>query len=336
MDEGQRAAEARHQQRPRRHHAARRLSGGIAARLPRRRDLSRYRDFRAPPPPLRGQHRLQGSARPAWYALFRHVARRALAGDHRISGPSVVHRRAISPRAEIAPLRAAPAVLLLHRGGGGAEPAGVISSTVDFARCPAGRRTFGVSEAQTSGESHDLRNARLPHRAGPPAGSLGAVPEHDAETLGQARHQAGRLLDHADRRFQPGADVSPRLGVARRPREEVERVHGRPRGLFMTEPNPIVSVGKARFSNALPLALIAGPCALESRAHAFEMAAALQEITARLGIGLVYKTSFDKANRTSASSARGLGLDQALPIFAELREKLGLAVLTDVHEPEQC
>ena len=104
----------------------------------------------------------------------------------------------------------------------------------------------------------------------------------------------------------------------------------------MTEPNPIVSVGKARFSNALPLALIAGPCALESRAHAFEMAAALQEITARLGIGLVYKTSFDKANRTSASSARGLGLDQALPIFAGLREKLGLAVLTDVHEPEQC
>jgi len=104
----------------------------------------------------------------------------------------------------------------------------------------------------------------------------------------------------------------------------------------MTEPNPIVSVGKARFSNALPLALIAGPCALESRAHAFEMAAALQEITARLGIGLVYKTSFDKANRTSASSARGLGLDQALPIFAELREMLGLAVLTDVHEPEQC
>jgi len=104
----------------------------------------------------------------------------------------------------------------------------------------------------------------------------------------------------------------------------------------MTEPNPIVSVGKARFSNALPLALIAGPCALESRAHAFDMAAALKDITARLGIGLVYKTSFDKANRTSASSARGLGLDQALPIFAELREMLGLAVLTDVHEPEQC
>jgi len=104
----------------------------------------------------------------------------------------------------------------------------------------------------------------------------------------------------------------------------------------MAKPNPIVSIGKARFGNALPLALIAGPCALESRAHAFDMAAALKDITTRLGIGLVYKTSFDKANRTSASSARGLGLDQALPIFAELREKLGLAVLTDVHEPEQC
>src|SRR6202051_4855267 len=101
-------------------------------------------------------------------------------------------------------------------------------------------------------------------------------------------------------------------------------------------PNSIVTVGKARFGNNLPLACIAGPCALESRAHAFEMAAALKDITARLGIGFVYKTSFDKANRTSAASARGLGLGNALSIFAELREKLGLAVLTDVHEPEQC
>jgi 2-dehydro-3-deoxyphosphooctonate aldolase (KDO 8-P synthase) len=101
-------------------------------------------------------------------------------------------------------------------------------------------------------------------------------------------------------------------------------------------PNPVVAVGKVRFGNALPLALIAGPCALESRAHAFEMAAALKEITARLGIGFVYKTSFDKANRTSAKSARGIGLDQALSIFAELREKLNVPVLTDVHEPPQC
>jgi 2-dehydro-3-deoxyphosphooctonate aldolase (KDO 8-P synthase) len=103
-----------------------------------------------------------------------------------------------------------------------------------------------------------------------------------------------------------------------------------------TKPNAVVAVGNAKFGNALPLALIAGPCVLESRAHAFDMAAALKEITAKLNLGFVYKTSFDKANRTSASSARGLGLDQALSIFAELREKLGVPLLTDVHEPEQC
>jgi 2-dehydro-3-deoxyphosphooctonate aldolase (KDO 8-P synthase) len=102
------------------------------------------------------------------------------------------------------------------------------------------------------------------------------------------------------------------------------------------KPNSTVSVGKTRFGNTLPFALIAGPCALESRAHAFEMASALKEIAARLGIGLVYKTSFDKANRTSAKSARGIGLDHALSIFAELREKLAIPLLTDVHEPDQC
>ncbi len=101
-------------------------------------------------------------------------------------------------------------------------------------------------------------------------------------------------------------------------------------------PNPIVAAGAVRFGNALPLALIAGPCVLESRAHAFDMAGALKEITARLGIGFVYKTSFDKANRTSAGSARGVGLDEALPVFAELRAKLGVPVLTDVHESSQC
>ena len=102
------------------------------------------------------------------------------------------------------------------------------------------------------------------------------------------------------------------------------------------KPNPIVAVGKARFGNALPLALIAGPCVLESRAHAFDMAGALKEITARRGIGFVYKTSFDKANRTSSKSARGLGLDKALEIFTDLRDSLGVPVLTDVHEPDQC
>jgi 2-dehydro-3-deoxyphosphooctonate aldolase (KDO 8-P synthase) len=100
-------------------------------------------------------------------------------------------------------------------------------------------------------------------------------------------------------------------------------------------PNKVVAVGGVRFGNALPLALIAGPCALESRDHALEMAAALKEMTAKLSIPLVFKTSFDKGNRTSAKSARGIGLEQALPIFAEIRERLGIPVLTDVHEPPQ-
>ena len=100
--------------------------------------------------------------------------------------------------------------------------------------------------------------------------------------------------------------------------------------------NPQVTVGKVRFGNDLPLALIAGPCALESRDHALEMAASLKEIAARVGLGLVYKTSFDKANRTSSAGARGIGLDAALPILAEVRSSLGVPVLTDVHESSQC
>jgi len=102
------------------------------------------------------------------------------------------------------------------------------------------------------------------------------------------------------------------------------------------KPSATVAVGKVRFGNDLPFALIAGPCALESRAHALEMASALKEITGKLGIGLVYKTSFDKANRTSSKSERGIGLDAALPIFAEIRDSLGLPVLTDVHDAAQC
>jgi 2-dehydro-3-deoxyphosphooctonate aldolase (KDO 8-P synthase) len=101
-------------------------------------------------------------------------------------------------------------------------------------------------------------------------------------------------------------------------------------------PNAEVSVGGVRFGNALPLALIAGPCQLESRAHALEMASALKEIAAKVGIGLIYKTSFDKANRTSAKATRGMGLDASLPIFAEIRDTLKLPVLTDVHDAEQC
>ena len=101
-------------------------------------------------------------------------------------------------------------------------------------------------------------------------------------------------------------------------------------------PSAVVAAAKARFSNDLPFALIAGPCLLESRAHALETAQALKEIAERLKLGLVYKSSFDKANRTSAQSARGLGLKEALPIFAEIKDATGLAVTTDVHEAEQC
>src|SRR5579864_2598621 len=92
-------------------------------------------------------------------------------------------------------------------------------------------------------------------------------------------------------------------------------------------PNPVVRVGSVQIGNALPLALIAGPCQLESRQHALEMASALKEIAARAGVGLVYKTSFDKANRTSAGGKRGLGFKGSLPIFAEIRESLGVPVL---------
>jgi 2-dehydro-3-deoxyphosphooctonate aldolase (KDO 8-P synthase) len=104
----------------------------------------------------------------------------------------------------------------------------------------------------------------------------------------------------------------------------------------LMQPNSHVKVGAATFGNDLPFTLIAGPCQLESRQHAFDMAGLLKEVAERLGIGLVYKTSFDKANRTSLKSARGLGLEKALPIFADLRAKLGVALLTDVHEAAQC
>ena len=101
-------------------------------------------------------------------------------------------------------------------------------------------------------------------------------------------------------------------------------------------PNPHVKVGAATFGNDLPLTLIAGPCQLESRAHAFDMAGRLKEMAAKLKIGFVYKTSFDKANRTSLTGKRGLGLNAALAIFADLRKELGVPILTDVHEREQC
>src|SRR3984893_17298783 len=102
------------------------------------------------------------------------------------------------------------------------------------------------------------------------------------------------------------------------------------------KPNPRVAVGGIEIANDALIAVFAGPCQMGSREHALEMAAALKEIAGKLGFGLIYKTSFDKANRTSLSGKRGIGLDAALPVFAEIRETLGLPVVTDVHEPAQC
>jgi 2-dehydro-3-deoxyphosphooctonate aldolase (KDO 8-P synthase) len=97
-----------------------------------------------------------------------------------------------------------------------------------------------------------------------------------------------------------------------------------------------IILGNLKIANHLPFTLIAGPCQMESRDHAMEVAVELKEITTSLGIGLIFKTSFDKANRTSVSAQRGIGLKGALPVFAEIREKLGLPVLTDVHDAQQC
>jgi len=97
-----------------------------------------------------------------------------------------------------------------------------------------------------------------------------------------------------------------------------------------------VAIGDLTLGNDRPFTLIAGPCQLESRQHALEMSQALKEMTAKLGIGLIYKTSFDKANRTSVATERGLGMEKSLPIMAEIRETHGIPVLTDVHTAEQC
>ena len=110
----------------------------------------------------------------------------------------------------------------------------------------------------------------------------------------------------------------------------------KPQASTSTTPNSSVTVGNVVFDNNAALALIAGPCQFESRQHAFDMAGALKELTGKLGIGLVYKTSYDKANRTSLSATRGAGMDAALPVFDELRKEFSLPVLTDVHTEEQC
>jgi 2-dehydro-3-deoxyphosphooctonate aldolase (KDO 8-P synthase) len=100
--------------------------------------------------------------------------------------------------------------------------------------------------------------------------------------------------------------------------------------------NTTVNAGGVAFGNCLPISLIAGPCQMESREHAFMMAGSLKEICSRLGIGLVYKSSFDKANRTSLAGKRGMGLEKSLAVFADIRKELNLPVLTDVHDVAQC
>ncbi|HML42183.1 MAG TPA: 3-deoxy-8-phosphooctulonate synthase, partial [Hyphomicrobium zavarzinii] len=102
------------------------------------------------------------------------------------------------------------------------------------------------------------------------------------------------------------------------------------------KPNARVGIGSLTVANSAPIVVFAGPCQMESRTHALEMAGALKEAAGRLGLGLVYKSSFDKANRTSLGGKRGIGLDKAIEVFAEIREKLGLPVVTDVHEKDQC
>ena len=104
----------------------------------------------------------------------------------------------------------------------------------------------------------------------------------------------------------------------------------------MTRPNPVVSVGNVAFGNALPVAFILGPCQMESRDHVLEMAAAVQEISAAAGVTAVFKSSFDKANRSSLTGTRGMGMAQGLQVLAEVRTRFGLAVLTDVHDAAQC
>ena len=104
----------------------------------------------------------------------------------------------------------------------------------------------------------------------------------------------------------------------------------------IAQPDRNVTIGTVTFAQDRPIAVFAGPCQMESRAHALETASALKEIAGRLGLGLIYKTSYDKANRTSLSGKRGMGLDGALSVFAEIRETLRLPVVTDVHETWQC
>ena len=100
--------------------------------------------------------------------------------------------------------------------------------------------------------------------------------------------------------------------------------------------NKLIKCGKLTISNTSPFILIAGPCQLENEKHALDVATELKKITEKLGVGLIYKTSFDKANRTSLKGKRGSGIEKSLPVFDKIRKDVGIPVLTDVHTVEQC
>ncbi|ADZ70655.1 2-dehydro-3-deoxyphosphooctonate aldolase [Polymorphum gilvum SL003B-26A1] len=168
-----------------------------------------------------------------------------------------------------------------------------------------------------------------PERGSPAEGFRDVVYVDGAILAAGGRFAAPRMARNVAVRAKGG------YATARRPRSP-DAGCSRQGSLSMAQPSSTVPVGSVFFSNDAPFSLIAGPCQMESRAHALEMAAAVKEIAGSLGIGVVFKSSFDKANRTSLNGRRGIGLVDALPVFAEIRDTLGLPVLTDVHAAEQC
>ena len=279
----------RRRRRPGGNHAPGRLRGGARTGLHGRRHLRHDPHPGAPPPPLRGQHRLRGHPRWPRGRLLRQVPRRGAARDPGNPRPPLVRRCPVPPRAAFETLRAPSPVHLVRRRGGRPVAPGVA--------CPGGRACLrGFRDRSPAPVGHAVpRGPRpAPGRPGEKARKVGGEGE-EGET---AMNGPG----------SPAPVVAPRH----------------------------VAVGPLTVGNDLPLVLIAGPCQMESRQHALEMSQALKEMAERLGVGLIYKTSFDKANRTSGTGRRGVGLGPSLPVFAEIRETRGLPVLTDVHEPAQC
>ena len=230
-------------------------------------------------------------------------------------------------------------------GGAGARvpdiyaPALGPAEAVQAAPSDAVLSTLGPADNALSGDTLVFKPLAAPDPSHPAAPQASIAPEFVLNPAGELVHAASRLSYCAYATapdFGGNFEAKSPLAQARSTSCAFAGAPNRARALPMSQASDTVDLGTVRFGNRLPLALIAGPCAMESRAHALEMAAALKEIAERLGIGLVYKSSFDKANRTSAGSARGIGLGEALPIFAEVKERYGLPVTTDVHEIEHC